>query len=241
MRHLFDGEAYRRRKKQISVRHSKLKFLVRSCCIEIVLLQNPHRVKNVWKIRYTISSKTFRMIISIIEFIASKENNPFECRWIINGTGGKPIYLALNYLTIGGDCSQSSINFTFKRYATIDFHSSVSFRHAFKVSFKSYIEVEEPFSDNVRGDIGVILAIVLGIVLLGSMFVAVTFCTIKLYLRCKNRDPEPSEMTAITNIRAETMRAITLKDDFDIKPLSRLVRAKTGSTERILQTREAYA
>ncbi|XP_063413865.1 uncharacterized protein LOC134696148 [Mytilus trossulus] len=199
-----------------------------------------------------------------IQFIEFSGDNAFDCKWFINGPAGKPIYLALNYLTIGGDCSQSSIDFTFTNnanetyctenitsetplpiatgHATIHFRSNIdSFRHAFKVSFKSYIAVEEPFSDNVRGDIGVILAIVLGVVLLGSMFVAVTFCTIKLYLRCKNRDPEPSEMTAITNIRAETMRAITLKDDFDIKPLSRLVRAKTGSTERILQTREAYA
>ncbi|CAC5361007.1 unnamed protein product [Mytilus coruscus] len=171
--------------------------------------------------------------------------------------------MALNYLTIGGDCSQSNITFTFTNNITticnrnitseIPLHISEgdasivfksiygSFPHAFKVSYKSYVEVEEPFSSNDRGDIGVILAIVLGIVFLGSMFVAATFCTMKLYLRCKNRDPEPSEMTAITNIRAETMRAITLRDDFDIKPLSRLVRAKTSSTERILQTREAYA
>ncbi|VDI17993.1 Hypothetical predicted protein [Mytilus galloprovincialis] len=197
------------------------------------------------------------------EFKAVNEGSPtsLNCAWRI--TSGKTLYLSLNYLTIRGDCSESTLTFNFTNNvtticnknitselplhisegdATIAFYSIYgSFPHEFKVSYKSYIEVEEPFSDNVKGDIGIILAIVLGIVLLGSMFVAVTFCTIKLYLRCKNRDPEPSEMTAITNIRAETMRAITLKDDFDIKPLSRLVRAKTGSTERILQTREAYA
>ncbi|VDI41361.1 Hypothetical predicted protein, partial [Mytilus galloprovincialis] len=102
--------------------------------------------------------------ISFIDFIATNGNNgnnPFNCQWLINGPAGKSIYLALNYLTIGGDCSQSNITFTLTKnvtticnknitsdlplhistgYATINFHSEISFPHAFKVSFKSYIE-----------------------------------------------------------------------------------------------------
>ena len=96
--------------------------------------------------------------------------------------------------------------------------------------------MSEPFDDNDRGNVGVVLAIVLGIVFLGSLFVAITWCSVKTYMRCKDKDSEPTELTAITNLRTERMRARTMINDFDTPPL-RI--SRTSSTERIV--REAYA
>ena len=85
---------------------------------------------------------------------------------------------------------------------------------------------------------GVILAIVLGIIFLGSLFIAATWFGVKAYYKCRNRDPEPSELTSITNLRSERMREKTLRDDFDTPPRLSREGYTTSSIQR--HGREAY-
>lgn len=101
-----------------------------------------------------------------------------------------------------------------------------------------FYTVSKPFGSEDRGDVGIILAIVLGIVFLGSLFIAGTWFSVKTYYKCRNRDPEPSELTSITNLRSERMREMTMRDDFDTPP--RL--SREGFTRSSIQRhgREAY-
>ena len=105
---------------------------------------------------------------------------------------------------------------------------------------KNLIAVNEPFEGSNTSKVGIAIAIVLGTVFMGSIFIAATYCSVKTYMRCRNKDPEPSEMTGITNLRTERMREQTLQDNFDDRRLPRLVKGtlSTASTERILTVQQ---
>lgn len=248
----------------MNLQHSSLSLLILVVCYHLPGARSGPCEGTAIKV--TSSEKSTRSTeFSASDVTEDQYRNPLKCEWLITGSSGKDLFLTLNKLTIT-DCPPTSfviyegnvanpdkeINTVCKNItgdtklkhsntgsALVQFNSTVgTFPHAFKISYISHLEVSEPFGSEDRGDVGVILGIVLGIIFLGSLFVAATWFGVKAYYKCRDRDPEPSELTSITNLRSERLRERTMRDDFDTRPTP----SREGFTSSSIQRlgREAY-